>query len=603
MHYSDLEEEFQFSLRELWETVNAEGSHTVPGRLRNSRGEYIDVSATNSPLVVEGSSFFLVIYSPGDPQQQLNGSPIEKERDIFLQVFENATEAIAIIDHEGRYLRQNRAHEQLLGYSTADLLNRTPAIHLGPQVFQHVATEMSQTGEYRNEHISKCKDGTRIRIELSAFAVQYSPDKPPLYVGIKRNLEQRDRERWEQVSQEKQLLEESLRQSQKMEMIGTLAAGVAHDFNNLLTPIMGFAELISHGSDQSQVRSEPPMKIKDSIVASAKQILEAAEKGRELTQRLLAFGRKQVLDRKPLDLRQLVSDLEMILKRVLNEQIEFRFNAPDELSWILADRNSIECLIMNLTANASAAMPVGGSLTIDLKDRVVQREDDLFPALGQSGRYIELQVSDTGVGIDRATLPRIFEPFFTTRMSENGSGLGLSIVHSIVEQHDGLILVHSEPQKGTRFQIFFPTISREQESDQHPRAVEGSSTVWSGKTVLVAEDEDQVRSLVCEILTGRGLNVLSAANGREGIIRATEHDGNIDLLLTDVVMPGCSGRELHEKLGKMYPDLKVLFISGYPRDEIAPDGVLPPGTSLLEKPFGAAALIDRVSELLVAAAN
>ena len=379
--------------------------------------------------------------------------------------------------------------------------------------------------------------------------------------------------------------EDHLRQVQKMEAIGRLAGGVAHDFNNLLTAIMGYSELsLSHLQPGDQARK------------NAEQIRQAAVRAAALTHQLLAFGRRQVLASKVLDLNAVATNLEPMLRRLIGEDLDLGIVPCPDLGRVQADPGQIEQVIMNLAINARDAMPRGGKLTIETANVELGEGDNRPQVPVRPGRYVLLAVSDTGCGMNAETQAHIFEPFFTTKEQGKGTGLGLATVYGIVKQSDGYIWVYSEPGFGTTFKIYLPRIddvSTTAEPD------EARSAPASGReTILLVEDEEAVRDLVRGVLEGRGYSVLLAQSGEEAVRLSGGHEGPIHLMVTDVVMPRMSGRELAERLASSRPAMKVLYISGYTDDAVVRHGVLSRGVAFLQKPFMPNALLRKVREVL-----
>lgn len=383
---------------------------------------------------------------------------------------------------------------------------------------------------------------------------------------------------------EREELAERLKLSQRLEAVGRLAGGVAHDFNNLLSVILGYAAFAAkelHASDP----------IRGHIV----EIQTAGQRAAALTRQLLAFSRKQVLEPEVLDLNRVLAGIESMLRRLLREDIDVEVHPGAELGGVLADPGQLEQVIVNLAVNARDAMPAGGKLTIatenvELDDAYASRHVAVRP-----GRFVLLSVSDTGEGMDAATRERIFEPFFTTKENGKGTGLGLATVYGIVKQSGGNIWVYSEPGYGSTFKVYLPRVDAPAVEAAHSPAPVATG---GDETVLLVEDEDAVRRLAERILRGEGYAVLTAANGGEALLVSEQRRGKIDLLLTDVVMPRMSGRELAERLAKESPGLKVLYMSGYTDDAIVHHGVLDPGTRFIGKPFSAAELARKVREAL-----
>jgi PAS domain S-box-containing protein len=384
--------------------------------------------------------------------------------------------------------------------------------------------------------------------------------------------------------------EEQLRQSQKIEAIGRLAGGVAHDFNNLLTAIRGYSDLLIHRLD-----STSPMR------RDVEEIRKAGERASSLTQQLLAFSRKQVMRPKVLDVNAVVADLDRMLRRLIGEDVDLVTVLTPGLGNVMADPGQIEQVVMNLVVNARDAMPGSGKVTIEtanveLDDRYVRRHSVVQP-----GDYVLLAVSDTGTGMDEVTKNRLFEPFFTMKEKGKGTGLGLSTVYGIVKQNGGYIWVYSEIGLGTTFKVYFPRFAgtsleanKERTSESAPRGRE---------TVLVAEDEEMVRTLVRGILEGNGYTVITASDGDEAISAAGNHGGPIHLILTDVVMPKRGGRDVAESLARLHPGVKVLYMSGYTDESIVHRGVLEEGIAFIEKPFTPDALLRKVRQVLADPGN
>jgi len=377
-------------------------------------------------------------------------------------------------------------------------------------------------------------------------------------------------------------LRQQLAQAQRMESVGRLAGGVAHDFNNLLSPILGLTDLL--------LEEAAPGSRQAGDLAEVKQ---AAERARDLTRQLLAFGRKQVLTLQVLDLRQALVGFERLLRRTIREDVRIELRLPEALGRVRADAGHVEQVVMNLAVNAQQAMPQGGLLVIEAADASL-REGEVrgVPA----GRWVALTVSDTGSGMPPEVLERVFEPFFTTRPEGEGSGLGLSIVHGIVSQHGGHVVAESQPGRGTTFRIFLPRAEGAPEVGMPPPA--GHAPVRPGTTILVAEDEEVVRHSVVRMLERVGCRVLAAGDAAGCRRLAAQAGGAIDLLVTDVVMPDLNGRQLHQELLRIQPGLRVLFMSGYAGEVVSQRGVLEEGLEFIQKPFTLEALEAAVRRAL-----
>jgi signal transduction histidine kinase/ActR/RegA family two-component response regulator len=380
--------------------------------------------------------------------------------------------------------------------------------------------------------------------------------------------------------------EEELRHSQKMEAVGRLAGGVAHDFNNLLTAIIGYAELIS-----TRVTSNTLAK------QNADLIRKAGEQAAALTKQLLAFSRKQILQPKVIDLNELVGDMEKLLRRVIGERFNLQTHPDAEIGRVKADPSQIEQVVLNLGVNARDAMPRGGELVIRTAN--VRLDRATAPQISASlapGEYVLLSVTDTGAGMDEETKSHIFEPFFTTKGPGKGTGLGLATVYGIVRQTGGGISVETEPGKGSTFRIYLPMVTGPVDYTKTPSApVEKSDNF---ETVLVVEDEEIVRDLVCAVLEEQGYNVLCAADGLEALNLAENFDGTIHLLVTDVIMPHMNGPELAGKLSAIRTEMKVLYVSGYSDNDIGDQGVLDPSFELLQKPFTPQTLARKIRDVI-----
>jgi signal transduction histidine kinase/CheY-like chemotaxis protein len=366
-------------------------------------------------------------------------------------------------------------------------------------------------------------------------------------------------------------LEEQLRNAQQLEAIGRLAGGVAHDFNNILSVIMGHGELLlaaSAGDERART--------------GLQQIRRAADRAASLTQQLLAFGRKQVLQPKVLDLNDAVADIQRMLSRVIGEDIELVATLHPSLLSVKADPGQVEQVLMNLAVNARDAMPQGGKLRMETSNLDVSTELARDPELAP-GRYVMLKVTDSGQGMDAGTLSHIFEPFFTTKPRGKGTGLGLATVYGIVKQSGGSIQVNSEVGQGTTFRIYFP--AAEGSTSQRQQAVGSGNAAGGRETILIAEDEPDLRELTRIFLEGYGYRVLQASSAEQAIQMAESFSEPIDLLLTDVIMPGMSGRQLAERISSKRPQTRIVYMTGYTDDMVVQHKVLEPGVKLLQKPF------------------
>ena len=388
------------------------------------------------------------------------------------------------------------------------------------------------------------------------------------------------------VEEEKGRLEDQLRQSQKMEAIGRLAGGVAHDFNNMLTGIIGYADLLLLSLNRDST-----------LIGKVEEIKKAGKRAASLTQQLLAFSRKQLLQPKVVDLNIVVSDLKKMLLRLIGEDVELQ-TILDPAPWLVkVDPNQMAQVLMNLVVNARDALPQGGKVVIKTANtRLEQAFGRKMGVTLQPGPYMLLSVQDNGLGMNEETISHIFEPFFTTKELGKGTGLGLSTVYGIIKQSGGYIWVDSHPGVGTTFQLFLPRVEGYSETST---PFPGSQDLWKGsETILVVEDNDLVRNLTREALQQYGYKVIEASNGEQALNISREYLDVIHLLLTDVVMPGINGRELAEKILSWRPDIKVVYMSGYTDNAIVQYGILEPGLFFIEKPFSPDILAGRINQVL-----
>jgi len=420
----------------------------------------------------------------------------------------------------------------------------------------------------------KRKDASAITVRLSGRVVNNPEETAEVVEIIAEDITER------------RVLENQFRQAQKMEAVGRLAGGVAHDFNNLLMVISGYAEVLLE-----QTRKGNP------LYPKIEAIHQAADRATNLTHQLLAFSRKQLLELKVVDLNIIIEDMERLLRPLIGENIELQTQLAPDLGRTRADAGQIEQVLMNLVVNSKDAMPQGGKITIQTANARLDNEDLRREyTYIQPGSYVVLSVTDTGEGMDKETQLRIFEPFFTTKEKGKGTGLGLSTVYGIIKQSRGYVLVESEPAQGTTFRIYLPRV----EDALEPTGAASAARTHAGgsETVLLVEDEESVRQLVRETLESKGYKVLEAENGEAALQIVATHSGKIDMLITDVVMPGMSGRELSARLCASRPQTKVLYLSGYTEDAIVHEGVVDPDTAFLQKPFTLQMLSRKVREVL-----
>ena len=502
---------------------------------------------------------------------------IERE-ELFRLISENAADMIAVVDVDGKRLYNSPAYEKFLGYTTEELRRTSPYDQIHEDDKQKVleaAKEAKETGsgrrvEYRIRH----KNGQWRILESTASAVRDSRGEVEKLVIVNREITERKQ------------LEQQLFLSQKLEAVGRLSGGIAHDFNNLLGVIIGYSQVLQQTVGANNELREP-----------IDEILKAGERAASLTRQLLAFSRKQVLEPKVLNLNAVVSEVEKMLRRLIGENIELKIDLDRSLGSVKADRSQVEQVILNLAVNSRDAMPDGGTLTIQTYNALLSEKDCERYRYVIPGKYTLLAVSDTGCGMDEETQSHIFEPFFTTKESGKGTGLGLATVYGIIKQSGGFIWVESSLNKGATFRIYLPQVEEAPEAIQK---VDGAPAhILTTHTILLVEDEQSLRKLTQKILTDVGYTVFEAKDASQAMEVASGMKTDIDLLLTDMIMPGLSGRALAEKLSPTRPRMKVLFMSGYTDGEIAPHGVLDPKMTILRKPFKWEELTKTVKQVLI----
>jgi two-component system cell cycle sensor histidine kinase/response regulator CckA len=487
-------------------------------------------------------------------------------------------------DLQFRVTAWNAAAERIFGYSREEAMGQHAHFIVAPafrervdRVWQDLLEQKGATRSAANDD-NITKDGRTISCEWYNTPLIAKDDNAESgrVFGVASLV---------QDVTERVALEEKLRHAQKMEAIGRLAGGVAHDFNNLLTVIMGYNQILSDG-----------VPAVGRLMKATVQIRTASERAEEITKQLLAFSRKQVLQPRVIDLNDVMMNLDTMLRRLIGEDIEVLTVPGRDVGAVKADPGQIEQVIMNLAVNARDAMPRGGKLTLETKNSEL---DDAYarehPPL-QPGRYVMLAVSDTGIGMDADTQAHIFEPFFTTKEVGKGTGLGLSTVYGIVKQSEGYIWVYSEPQRGTTFEIYFPRVDQPVDRVRAGRRPAGMQR--GTETILLVEDNEQVRQLTSSVLADCGYKVLPAAGPEEGLALCRAHHPDIQLLVTDVILPGMKGPQLAEQVRQISPRTRVLYVSGYTSDAVVHYGVLDPGLWFLAKPFSVSELVAKVREVL-----
>jgi len=504
-------------------------------------------------------------------------STLQESESMVVALLESASQAIISIDRTGRIVLANRRAEEMFNYTREELVGASielllpvgkRAVH-GRQRDEYFSRPRVRPMGIGMDLAGRRRDGTEFPVEVSLsnietgegfFAIAFVSD----------------------ISQRKQL-EEQLVHAQKMEAVGRLAGGVAHDFNNMLTVISGYTRMI--------LDELSPL---DPLREYADEIGNAAHRAGAITNQLLAFSRRQVIQPRVINVNTVVGQTERMLRRLLGEDIQLTLNLREGVGNIRIDPNQIEQAIVNLAVNARDAMPAGGRINIETENTQLG-EDYAMNHLGvKPGDFVMIAMTDTGHGMDAATRQRIFEPFFTTKERGKGTGLGLATVYGMVKQSGGDIWVYSELGKGTIFKLYFPRVA---EGEAGIRAGESNRpAVAASETVLVVEDEKPVRDLTVRMLRQLGYSVLSAASGAEALEISQSHAGKISLLLTDVVMPQMSGRQVADALLSTRPDLKVLYLSGYTEDTVIHHGIQS-GVEFLPKPFSRESLSRKLGEI------
>jgi len=532
----------------------------------------VGIVRENKPVMLEG---FITDIS----DKKMIETALRESEEKLRKIVEKSNDAIYVIQGK-QFVMVNEKFLGLFGYNVEEVMSSN-------FTFMNLLDEDSiplieerrkkrERGEDVSDRISfigKTKYNQKIHLEASIATIEW--ESKPAVLGILRD-----------ITSQKQL-EEQLRHSQKIEAVGRLAGGLAHDFNNILTAISGYADLIDR-----KVTDGP---VKDNI----KEIITASDRATNLIQQLLAFSRRQVLKPVPVNLNSIITAMDALLNRVVGENIDTKTYFDDKLGAIEIDPALLEQVIMNLVINARDAMPDGGTLTIEtfnteLSANYSETHPDVMP-----GKYVALAVSDSGIGIAEDIRDQIYEPFFTTKEKGKGTGLGLSTVYGIIKQSGGHIWCYSEVAKGTTFKIYFPRVDKiVEEAPVKKELTDINYPKAKNETILIAEDEDSVRRFCNNVLTDLGYNVLQAKDGMEALQVSKKYKNSIDLLVTDIMMPGLNGKELADRLTKEYDTLKVIFISGYTNNVILNRGILNPGIDFIQKPFTAKTLSFRVREVL-----
>lgn len=532
----------------------------------------LQVSIVGYPILSNGKQIgAFAIYRDITARRQVNA-----EMQSLAAAIDQAGESIITTDSKGAIEYVNPAFERLTGYSREEAMGKNPCFVGSGKQDRSFYTNLWETitagNTWSGRMVNRRKDGTLYTVDCTISPVFGSEGEIDRFVAVEKDITAELR------------LEEDLRQAQRMESVGRLAAGVAHDFNNLLSPILGYAELLLQ-------ELRPP----DQRFHHAQEIQKAAQRARGLTRQLLSFGRKQMLQIQPVDLNQVATDIERLMQRALREDIELVVLPTPEPCIVMADVGQVEQILMNLAVNAQDAMPSGGKLTVEITRVELDTAYTAQHPDSKPGRYGALSVTDTGCGMDEETKLRIFEPFFSTK-GERGTGLGLATVYGIVKQQGGNIWVYSEPGKGTIFRIYLP--AAEDAAVPADKGTELPAALHGAETILLVEDDQMVRDLTHAVLEKQGYTVLSAASGVEALRILQGHARAVDLLLTDVVMPEMNGKELFAEALKHRPGIKALFMSGYTDNVIVHHGVLEPDVQFLQKPFSVHGLASKVRQVL-----
>mgnify|MGYP001611041108 FL=1 len=505
---------------------------------------------------------------------------LKESEERFRNLIETTSDWVWEVDENALYTYVSPKIKVLLGYEPEEMLGKTPLDFMPPDEAKRVADIFGPIAAAKKpfanlENTNLHKDGHPVVLETSGVPFFDSSGKFCGYRGIDRDITERRK------------LEEQLRHMQKMDAIGQFAGGIAHDFNNILTAIVGYGHIAL-----MKMAADDPQRL------NIEHMLKAADRAAHLTQNLLVLSRKQIMDKKPADLNEIIRMVEKLLLRIIGEDIKVETILHEGAIDVFADSGQIEQVLMNLATNARDAMPECGTFTIATE--VIDIDDEFIKihGYGNPGAYALITVTDTGTGMDEATRERIFEPFFTTKEFGKGTGLGLSIVYGIIKQHDGYINCYSEIGKGTALKIYLPVFKTEAVKEAMPAETVGIPPARGTETILLAEDEESVRRLIRDVLKESGYRVIEADDGEEAVSKFMENKDTIDLLLLDVVMPKMSGREAYEIIKKVKPDIKLLMTSGYSADFISKKGMLEEGLNFLAKPMSPANLLKKVREAL-----
>jgi PAS domain S-box-containing protein len=542
---------------------------------------YIQMFKGAAFVLVTGGLLFFILTRAARAIRTYESQLIASE-ERFRRVVEHTPGGI-FIKAGGRFKYMNPAALRIFGAASFEEMNNRPvADHLRAPSTEEIrdnarrSTEESVPVSSRRETVIRM-DGSSVSIEVSA--VPFDLDGESGALVFFEDLTERDR-----AEEERRILEEQFRQAQKMESIGRLAGGVAHDFNNLLTIINGYSDILLGDITPKDRCYQPVLEIRN-----------AGERAVGITRQLLAFSRKDVIEPKVLEPNQVIREVERMLRRLVGESTDIVVKLHPDAGLVLSDPGWLSQVLLNLAVNARDAMPEGGKLVIETAPEWIGEDYCRLHPAARTGKAVRLTVADTGCGMDEATLSHIFEPFFTTKPAGQGTGLGLSIVYGIVKNSGGWIDVESRENEGTSISIFLPAF---EETGAPVQQAHVETRPEGNETVLLVEDDDTVRSFAEAALTSFGYKVIAASNGADALARATKDAMNIDLLLTDVVMPGMSGVQLAHRIVEMKPAIKVIFVSGYSREEASAPSAESVHRAYLAKPFTATSLAQTVRDVL-----
>ncbi|MFA6053765.1 MAG: PAS domain S-box protein [Thermodesulfovibrionales bacterium] len=575
----------------LKNVIGKKVSEVIPG-IRDSDPQLLEiygrVALTGLPERFEtyvnalGMWFWISVYSPVHEHFVAVFDVIterkraEEELRKLYRAVEQSPASVIITDLHGDIEYVNPKFTEVTGYSLEEVRGKNPRIlksgETPPEEYRRLWETITSGGEWHGMFHNKRKDGALFWERVSISAVRDNSGAITHFIAVNEDITNR------------KCLEDQFRQAQKMEAVGQLAGGIAHDFNNILTAIIGYGHII-----KMKLKEDNPLR------TYADRILSLSDRAANLTQSLLSFSRKRIMNPEPVNLNEVVKRIDHLLSRIIGEDIRLQTTLSEEEMIVMADSEQIELVLMNLATNARDAMPEGGLLNIGTEKIDIDEEFIKEHGFGRKGEHVLISVADTGAGIDIETREKIFEPFFTTKEVGKGTGLGLSMVYGIIKQHEGYINIYSEPGMGTTFRIYLPLIEAKVEEIK-PEVIQPFEIAT--ETVLLAEDETEVREFTKKLLEEYGYKVITASSGQEAINEFKAHKDKIQLVLLDVMMPDKNGREAYDEIKKIRPDIKVLFMSGYPADTIHKHKIIEKGFAYIEKPASPTKLLKKIREVL-----